>query len=261
METGKGGGGGVEVVGDTDVEIVGLCTGAGGSPWVGTARSAELGVVGGRERGEGACDDVFGGARQVEGFPLENPSMAPLLPSMGDGNPTGGARTGAARTAEGCVVSRTEGGVGVASRGCTGAIGICAGASGACTGGVNAGVGGVGVWASDAGVSNGAGEAGCSPATCLAGPSTKGVDSGFGVPLGGCSADTLGGTGTSGLIFGKFSPEFVLGGSMGEAGLDVLGDFAPSCSLAARAAAAATDCLFFRGAFSSIDTRLPTCFC
>lgn len=120
------------MVGDTDVDDGGLCIGAGGA-WLGATRSPEFGVVGGRERGEGVCDDVLGGARQLD-FPpeVEKPNMAILLPSMGAATPTGGARIGAASTAEGvCVVSVGGGTGGGAIDGCTGAIGIWTEATGA----------------------------------------------------------------------------------------------------------------------------------
>jgi len=120
------------VVGGTDVDAGGICIGTGGA-WLGVTSSPELGVVGGRERGEGVCDDVLGGARQLD-FPteLEKLNIAILLPSMGAATPTGGARTGAASTAEGVCAVSVGGGTGEgAIDGCTGAIGIWMEATGA----------------------------------------------------------------------------------------------------------------------------------
>ena len=100
----------------------------------------------GRERrdGEPPCE-VFGGARTLD-LPLdaENPSIGIWPPSIGGAIPDGGARTGAARTAEcDCLVSDGAGRGGGTGGGAIAPDTETAG--GGCTGTVFAVISGVGI--------------------------------------------------------------------------------------------------------------------
>ncbi len=230
------GGGGMVILGfGVDVVTAG---------W-GAAELGAVGVEGGMERGEGVCD-VFGAARMLDFV------LAPGKPSMGA---AGGARTGATSIPKPPGLVSGGGGMGGGAIGGGAVVGIGVG-GGAVVGigvggGAVVGIGvdggavvgiGVGVGAdmgADIGIAAGApwirGPAG------LSGDGTDGV------------VDSTVASGFSDLRAAGSPTPFAPGASTGVVGVVV------SAPPSFAASPAATDCLFLRGAFSSIDTRLPTC--